>query len=116
MNGGADKPLVLVHAEIKTPPLSTDARRRVGFLLRRLQRGLSVSMPDSRPMPSIGPRCHELRVNDPGARQSWRIIYRLDPDAVVVVEVFSKRTRATPHEVIHRCRQRLVQYDNDRRG
>ena len=113
MNGGADKPLVLLHVQIRTPPLSTEARRRTGFLLRRLQRWLPISMPDSRPMPSIGPRCHELRVNDPGSRQSWRIVYRLDSDAVVVVEVFSKKSRATPHEVIDRCRKRLAQYDSD---
>jgi hypothetical protein len=37
-----------------------------GMLLRRLQRGETLSMPESRPMPTIGPRCHELRVDDEG--------------------------------------------------
>ena len=34
-----DKPLVWLHGEIKTPPLSTAARLKAGFLLRALQRG-----------------------------------------------------------------------------
>src|SRR5256885_14734073 len=96
MHGGDDRPLVLVHGELKSPPFSVEARRRAGFLLRRLQHGLSIAMPDSRPMSIGGPRCHELRVNDPAARQTWRIFYRLDPGAVVVVDLFSKKTRPTP--------------------
>lgn len=81
-----------------------------GVLLRRLQRGESVGLPHSRPMPAIGPRCHELRITDAGA--SWRIIYRVDRDAVVVVHVFAKRTRATPRLVIEVCRKRLRDYDD----
>jgi len=60
-------------------------------------------------MPSIGPRVHELRVQD--ANLSWRIVYRLDPDAVVVVEVFHKQSRATPRLVLRTCIRRLRAYD-----
>ena len=60
-------------------------------------------------MPIIGPRCHELRVNDVG--QTWRVIYRLDKDAVVLVDVFAKKTRATPDRLIEDCRRRLKRYD-----
>jgi len=38
-------------------------------------------------MPSIGARCHELRI--PDKNSTWRIIYRLDPDAVILLEVFA---------------------------
>ena len=55
-------------------------------------------MPYSRPMPSIGQRCHELRINDENA--TWRIVYRVDTDAIVIVEVFSKKTTQTPKPVI----------------
>jgi phage-related protein len=48
-------------------------------------------MPQSRPMPSIGAQIHELRINDEA--QNWRIVRRVDDDAVVVAEVFSKRRR-----------------------
>jgi phage-related protein len=104
-----DKPLVWLHGEIKTPPLSQEARIEAGFLLRRLQRGESLSMPHSRPMPAIGPRCHELRVRD--AAHDWRIIYRIDSDAVVILEVFAKTTRQTPERVIEDCRRRVRMYD-----
>ena len=59
-----DKPLIWLHGEIKTPPLSVSARIEAGVLLRRLQRGEGLSLPESRPMPTIGPRCHELRIGD----------------------------------------------------
>ena len=68
-------------------------------------------MPHSRSMPSIGRRCHELRINDETA--TWRIVYRIDPDAVVILEVFSKKTTQTPGTVIDNCKRRLKDYDND---
>ena len=87
-----DKPLVWLHGEVKTPPFSKAARLWPGFLLRQLQRGETLSLPHSRPMRTIGPRCHELRITDEGA--TWRIIYRIDADAVIIVEVFSKEDHA----------------------
>lgn len=59
-----DKDLIWLSGEVKTPPFSSDARIEAGVLLRRLQKGDSLSLPQSRPMPSIGLRCHELRIND----------------------------------------------------
>jgi phage-related protein len=102
------KPLVWLHGEIKTPPFSAEARLEAGFLLRRLENGDNLGMPHSRPMPSIGKGCHELRVTD--ADQIWRIVYALEPDAVVILEVFSKKTAATPKKVIETCRRRLALY------
>lgn len=104
-----DKPLYWLHVEIKTPPLSQRARIETGVLLRRLQRGDLLGMPHSRPMPSIGRRCHELRINDEGV--TWRVIYRVDEDAIVIVEVFSKKTAKTSKAVVDRCRERLRGYD-----
>ena len=49
-----DKDLVWFKGEVKTPPFSSEARIEAGFLLRRLQQGESLSMPQSRPMPNIG--------------------------------------------------------------
>jgi phage-related protein len=106
-----DKPLVRLSGEIKTPPLSVAARREVGFLLRQVQQGISLSLPHSRPMPSIGPRCHELRIVD--ADQSWRVIYRVDSDEILVVEIFSKKTTATPKYLIDICKKRLRAWDKD---
>lgn len=106
-----DKPLVWFHVEVKTPPFSHAARLEAGFLLRKLQQGDTLSMPHSRPMPLIGPQCHELRVHDTG--KTWRIIYRIDVDAIVICAVFEKKTQKTPKNIIDMCQQRLKQYDRD---
>jgi phage-related protein len=106
----ADKPLVWLHGEIKTPPFSKVARLEAGFLLRRLQSGEKLGLPWSRPMPSIGSRCHELRINDENI--IWRIIYRIDTDAIVILDVFQKQTQRTPQNVIERCKKRIQMYDN----
>lgn len=37
--------------------------------------------------------------------------YHLDADAIVVLEVFRKQTRATPPAVIRACQVRLRAYD-----
>jgi phage-related protein len=60
-------------------------------------------------MPSIAKRCHELRIVD--ERMSWRIVYRLDHDAVVILAVFRKATPKTPARIIEDIRRRLRQYD-----
>jgi phage-related protein len=106
-----DKPLAWLHGEVKTPPFSEEARLEAGFLLRRLQKGESLEMPQSRPMPSIGPRCHELRITDESVK--WRIVYRTDLDAVIIAEVFRKKTRTTPKNVIDVCKDRLRRYDDE---
>lgn len=80
-----------------------------GLLLRQLQDGEPVGFPHSRPLPSIGRQCHELRIQD--ERVSWRLVYRLDRDAVLILEVFEKRTRKTPQRIIETCRARLQRYD-----
>ena len=61
-------------------------------------------------MSSVGPRCHELRATDENS--TWRIIYRIDPDAIVIVEVFKKNTPQTPKRVMAVCKQRLKEYDD----
>src|SRR5438067_10689911 len=97
------KPLVWLHGEVKTPPFSRDARIEAGFLLRRLQNGDVLGMPASRPLPILGPNCHELRITDRDA--VWRIAYHLAPDAVVILEVFSKKMRALPKAVADAARR-----------
>ena len=85
-----------------------------GFLLRLVEEGEHVGMPHSRAMPSVGSRCHELRIND--REQTWRVIYRVDPDAVVILDVFSKKSRTTPDDVVQTCRRRLAAYERAAKG
>lgn len=106
-----DRPLVWLHTEIKTPPLSATARVEAGVLLRRLQRGERLGMPYARSMPSIGRRCLELRIVE--TDQTWRILCRVDSDAILILEVFSKKTQQTPRSVVETCRRRMRAYDRE---
>lgn len=107
--GSNERPLVWLHGEIKTPPFSKEARIEAGFLLRRLQQGERLSMPHLRPMPSIGSRCHELRVND--ENKTWRIVCKITLDAIIILEVFEKKTNQTPKHVIEVCQRRSKYYE-----
>ncbi len=60
-------------------------------------------------MPTLGPRCHELRIND--ITGAWRIVYRIDDDAIIILEVFKKKSQKTPKEVIDNCTRRIRLYD-----
>lgn len=98
-----------LKGEVKTPPFSHRARLEAGYLMRLLQEGESIGLPHSRPMPVIGARCHELRINDESG--TFRIMYRVDADAIVILEVVKKKTEQTPQSVIETCRHRLRAYD-----
>lgn len=104
----ADKPLVWLHGAVKTPPFSAAARIEAGVLLRRLQRGENIQLPYSRPMPTIGKACHELRIQD--ANRTWRIVYHVAATEIAILEVFAKTTQQTPKTVIDTCRARLQLY------
>lgn len=106
-----EKVVAWLHGEVKTPPFSMEARREAGFSLRRLQQGEKIGLPHSRPMPSIGRRCHELRITD--SNVIWRIIYRIDSDAIVILEVFAKKSVKTPKSIIEVCKQRLRDYNDE---
>jgi phage-related protein len=73
-----------------------------------LQKGENLGLPHSRPMAAIGSQCHELRIND--ENQTWRIVYHVAADAVLILDVFSKKTAATPKEVLTNCKRRLAAY------
>jgi len=103
------KPVIWIHGELKSPPMSSAARVKAGYLLGLVQEGVSIGLPQSRPMPQIGPQCHELRIRD--ADTNWRIIYRIDERAILVVEIFKKKSATTPKRVIEACKKRFKAYD-----
>ncbi len=109
MERSDSKPLVWLSGEVKTPPFSSKARLEAGFLLRKLQDGENLSLPSSRPMPNLGSHCHELRITDAG--KILRLIYRIDDDAILILDVFNKTTNRTPLQVIKNCKKRLERYD-----
>jgi phage-related protein len=106
-----DKYLIWLTDEIKTPPFYRSVRIEVGFLLQQLLNGELPTLPMSKPMSSIDDRCHELRVNDLNNNKNWRVVYRIDDDAVIILEVFAKTTKKTPDLIIDRCQKRLRSYD-----
>jgi len=108
------KPLVWLHGEVKTPPFTAEGRQEAGMLLRILQGGEKLGMPLAEPLPDVGSRCGALRVRDAG--HNWRIMYRIDADAVLILDVYPKKTRTIPDEVIRRCKDRLKRYDAAVRG
>jgi phage-related protein len=61
-------------------------------------------------MPGIGSNCHELRIADAGTGVDWRLVYCIDSAAIVVLDVFEKKTRITPKHVIESCRDRYKRY------
>ncbi|WP_325034763.1 type II toxin-antitoxin system RelE/ParE family toxin [Nostoc sp. 'Lobaria pulmonaria (5183) cyanobiont'] len=85
--------------------------RASASLCEILQQGNKTVPNLSPPMPSIGIHCHELRIRD--TDKNWRIIYRIDDDAILIVEVFNKTTRTTSKNVIEVCKKRLSKYDTD---
>jgi phage-related protein len=52
----------------------------------------------------------ELRIND--ERSAWRIVYRIDSDAIIILDVFSKKNRTTPKVIVDLCKRRLREYEN----
>ena len=104
-----DLPITWLVNAPSSPPFSERARRACGYLLRQLQRGGAVEMPHSRPMPSVGKSCHELRI--PDGSIDWRILYRIDADTILLIEIFQKKSRKTPKPVIELCQQRISLFD-----
>ena len=107
------KPLVWLYGEFKTPPMSREVRIEAGFLLRRVQEGKSLFMPESRPMPSIGQGCHELRIADVEHRIEWRVVYCVGKVAIGVLDVFEKKTKSTPQNAITNCRRRFADFKKE---
>ena len=48
-----------------------------------------------------------------GENLTWRIIYRIYTDAILILDVFEKKTNKTPKPIINVCKQRIKRYDED---
>ena len=94
--------------EVTSPPVRASARAEIAELLLAIQEGLFIPMPSSRPMPNIGRGCHELRVGDENV--TWRIVYHVGKEHIVLLHYFKKKTGKTPTGVIDLCKARLKKY------
>ncbi|MEH6583570.1 MAG: type II toxin-antitoxin system RelE/ParE family toxin [Halioglobus sp.] len=99
------KPLVWLKQDLESPPFSPAAKLKAGYFLRLLQHGVRLSLPTSRPTPFLGGRCHELRIDD--GEKTWRLVYRSEPDVILILVLFEKVSCNTPKSVIDTCTLRL---------
>lgn len=90
------------------PPFTEASQLEAGTLLRQLQEGLPLGPPKAKPLPTVGPKCGELRVRD--ANHNWRIVYFVDDEAIVILDVFAKTSPQEQKQSIARCRTRLADY------
>jgi phage-related protein len=107
------RPVVWI-ADINTAGLGKDGRRETAGLIDDLQEGILLRLPHSRPMPSIGERCHELRIRELGHR--WRILYHLGYGEIVILSMFDKKQRKTPKREIQLAKRRLRLYQRSSQG
>ncbi len=81
-------------------------RRELGKAIFDLQKGGMISMPLSRPMPSVAAGVEELRVNDRSG--AYRVFYYLRlADSVLIFHAFAKKTQKTSRHEIALARKRL---------
>jgi phage-related protein len=83
-----------------------DVRKQIGEALRDLQKGISLGLPLSRPMPTMASGTHELRVRS--KTTAIRVFYFVKlAEAIVVFHAFQKKTQKTPTHELAIGRQRL---------
>lgn len=83
-----------------------DVKGDLADAIARLEEGHMLSMPLSRPMPSIGRGVHELRFRDRNG--IYRVIYYLAGAGVIyLLHAFMKKTQATPMQNIEIAQKRL---------
>ncbi len=98
------KPLRQCESEIAEFPLGI--REDLADALARLDEGHTLSMPSSRPMPSIGRGVHELRFRDRAG--IYRVIYVfIGGGEIVLLHAFVKKTSQTPQQNIELAQRRL---------
>lgn len=83
-----------------------DVRRELGKAIFDLQKGEKLSMPLSRPMPSVATGVEELRIKD--RTGAYRVFYftRL-ADAILIFHAFAKKTTKTPGPEVDLAQKRL---------
>ena len=85
---------------------SPTIKREIGEALRDIQKGISIGLPLSRPMPSVASGAHELRIKS--ATATVRAFYFVKvADTIMVFHGFQKKTQKTPAHEIAVAQQRL---------
>ena len=86
--------------------LSEEVRGDLADAIARLEEGQKLAMPLSRPMPSIAPRVHELRLRDRAG--IYRVFYALiGPGGIWLLHAHTKKTNAATPQTIDLVKKRL---------
>lgn len=81
-------------------------REDLADALAKLDEGINLSMPLSRPMPSIGKGVHELRLKDRSG--IYRVVdFIRKQSEILLIHAFQKKSQQTPKENIELAKQRL---------
>lgn len=102
----------LARASIRSFP--EDVRRECGKIIFDLQKGEKLSLPLSRPMPSVAAGAEELRIKDRSG--AYRVFYYTKlAKSVLIFHAFRKKTQKTPlHEIaLARIRLREMLHEKD---
>lgn len=91
---------------LKTFPV--EVRKAIGKAILELQKGYNLTMPLSRPMPSVALGVEELRVKDlAGIYRTF--YYKKSVRGILVFHAFVKKTQKTPDREITLGRKRLTE-------
>ncbi len=97
---------ILKQCERELEDWPEEVRGELADVIARLERGHMLSMPLSRPMPSIGSGIHELRFRDKSG--IYRTIYWLaGKGSIYLLHAFQKKTQKTPPQNIEIAKDRL---------
>jgi phage-related protein len=97
---------VLSRCQKEIHEFPEDVRGDLADALARLNEGHKLSMPLSRPMPSIGKGVHELRFRDRSG--IYRVIYVfIGSGSIYLIHAFMKKTTQTPIQNIDLAKKRL---------
>jgi len=98
--------VILKTCQREIAELPDEIRGDLADALARLDAGHSLSMPLSRPMPTVGKGVHELRLRDRSGE--YRVIYAIGKSGEVhVIHAFKKQTQATPQGNVDLVRKRI---------
>lgn len=107
--------LAKIHpkARIELQEFPEEVRRDLGKAIFDLQRGAKLTMPLSRPMPSVGAGVEELRVKDRNG--AYRVFYYTKFEgAILVFHAFIKKSQKTQQAEIEIGKKRLKEILNEK--
>lgn len=86
-----------------------DAKKDLGSILTKLQKGAEVGYPDTEPIGTVGPGVFEVRVKE--ASGIFRAFYVVKFEhGILVFHAFKKKSQKTPKHEIDTARKRLSSY------